>query len=262
MTDKPTSPVSLRKDGAGAAPAKPQPPRHVLLACGALVLAGIAGLIAALTLLGDKGKGDWLYKSAVTSNNKLKPKDRKTSAQLLHDVASTVNSLIVMSVVVVVVLGLLAGAVYRGRYWSRWAVTGVYLLASFTGTLIGIGSLLEIGASAPPASFKLPAFIAGVAAIAGVILCWMRPSMDYFALNRPAPAAGAPAGRPRRGLFAPRPATSPAPARPVQRKQEAATKPDRSRSKQRVNNAAVAKGAELARTRAKAASKSRRTEAS
>jgi hypothetical protein len=241
----------------------------VKLACAALITAGIANIVASLMLLGARDQNGWLFRQAQKSNPKPGKSGHKTDAKLLHDVRATVSSLIVMSVVIFAVLAFLAYAAYRGRYWSRWGVTGVYLLASFTGTLIGIISILQVGSSVEPASFKIPAFIAGIAALGAVILCWLKPSMEYFALNRPAPAPGSAGagGRPRRGLFAPRPAPS-SPARRPTRSEPAPSsgptpaKTDRSRSKQRASttNAAVAKGAELARTRAKAASKSRRTE--
>ena len=103
------------------------------------------------------------------------------------------------------------------------------------------------------------------------VICVMLPSSGrYFALTKPAPRAGAPARR--GGLFTPRTAGAtardprpPSGARPgsraaTTRAADDAAAAERSRTKKRTSAASVAKGAELARTRAKAASKSRRTE--
>ena len=46
---------------------------------------------------------------------------------------------------VMVALAILATSVYRGRHWSRWAVVAFWILASFTGTVVGIGTSLSLG---------------------------------------------------------------------------------------------------------------------
>jgi hypothetical protein len=142
------------------------------------------------------------------------------------------------------------------------------VLSSFTGALAGINSLLAVGTSIPN-QFKLPAAFSAFFLLAAFILVLLRPSGAYFALTKPAPRPGAPA---RRGLFAPRPPLEPrTSARTTARagRTSAVTRPaaddpadpaDRARTKKRTSTASVAKGADLARTRAKAASKSRRTE--
>jgi hypothetical protein len=237
----------------------------VVLAAAALVLAGVAALGAALSLYGLK---DWLFTTAVKANDKLKTKDQKTITELHNQVNSTITGQVVATVVLALALSFIAFAVYRGRYWARWTVLGLWVLSTFTGTLAGFASVVSI-ATSEPIAFKVPAFIAGVSFIAAVVLTSLKPSIAYFNLSRPERPAGAPA---RRGLFAPRGA---APARPGAAgragSRQAATRPagraaaepaegsaDRSRSKQRANAEAVAKGAELARNRAKA-SKSRRS---
>ena len=101
------------------------------------------------------------------------------------------------------------------------------------------------------------------------MLVYLRPSVEYFNLTRPVRPEGAPQ---RRGLFGgARPAAGTRPAgrgfgAPGRTGTTTAAKapatvhadPARSRSKQRASADSVAKGAELARARAKA-SKSRRT---
>lgn len=246
----------MTKDGA-AAKAKPSPPRQVLLLVGALLLAGVAAVAAGATLFGLK---DWLFESAQKTNKKSK--SPVSLAELHSQVNKTPMSQLVVCLVLLVALLLVAAAAYRGRYFARWVVIGVWILGSLTPTPVGFTSVLAIGSSAP-VSYKATAFLAGIAMIAAVVLVNLRPSVEYFNANRPPRPAGAPQ---RRGLFAPRPpmpprdssssngATRTATTRPAN-----APANDRSKSKQRASADAVAKGAEAARARAKAASKSRRT---
>lgn len=255
----------MRKAGSttpAADPAeKPSPPRFVLLAAGALVLSGLAAVGAALSLFGLK---DWLFDSITKANKDAKPKDKKSVPELHDQVDLTVKSQLIATAVVLVALIVVALAVYKGRYWARWGVLGLWVLATFTGTLAGLVSVASI-ASDQPLGFKLPAFVSGVLFVAAVVLTNLRPSTEYFNHNRPVRPNRAGGGAPRRGLFAPReaaPAGRGGAARgsagAVSAQEKPSGAPDRSRSKQRANADAVAKGAELARTRAKA-SKSRRT---
>ena len=293
MTEKPSSSVPLSKSAPSAADAADvSRPRQVVLATGALGVAAVGALTGSLVLLGQKS---WLhrtqkkavettYHDAVKAYQKSKQtaSDKKTLADAVkaykkdHDpskinsvVDSTVHSQLIATAVTVLIVAFLAYSVFKGRPWSRWGVIGVWVLSTFTGSLVGISSVLFIGSSDVPIAFRIPVFIAGLAFVAAVVLTSMRPSVAFFNAHRPP-------GQPqRRGLFAPReplarggrgtrgPAGTAATADRTA-KQPAATRPagkaepDRSRSKQRAGADAVAKGAELARTRAKA-SKSRRT---
>ena len=286
MTDDPKKPVSLNK-GADDAPAPAgTPPRTVLYAVGAMIVCGVSALVAAVDLYVPSVKA-WLtrerhksikddlknaIKAAGSDQTKIKTAADSNYADDVksvgHDVAATQKGLLISVIVALVVLGFIGYSTYRGRHWSRWGVLGLWFLASFTGTLIGIQSALAIAADIP-ALYKVPAFLSSIMLIGAVLMTNLRPSVEYFASNRPvAPRAGRGRGRPRRGLFAPPPPREPAlavrprgsPRRSRRRTRPATAATDRSRSKQRANTAAVAKGAELARTRAKAASKSRRTE--
>jgi hypothetical protein len=287
----------MRKGAADPSARKPLPPRTVLYAVGAMALCGVSALVAALDIYLPSVK-HWLtiqksnsnlddLKDALKASTRtaaktqcLHPTDlSKVDKQacttfhdnvksLSHDVATTQKGLLISVLVALVALGFIAFSTYRGRYWARWGVLGLWFLASFTGTLIGIQSALTISANIPVA-YKGPAFLSSIMLIAAVVMTNLRPSVEYFAAHRPAaPEGGRGAGRPRRGLFAPPPPRDPSRGRTganTAAKKEAVTRPatptnDRSRSKRRADTASVAKGADLARTRAKAAAKSRRTE--
>jgi hypothetical protein len=284
VTDDPKKPVSLNKGAADKpVPAGP-PPRTVRYAVGAMIVCGVSALVAAVDLYVPSVKA-WLtrernksirddlknaIKAAGSDQTKIKTAHSNFADDVKsvgHDVAATQKGLLISVIVALVVLGFIGYSTYRGRHWSRWGVLGLWFLASFTGTLIGIQSALAVAADIP-ALYKVPAFLSSIMLIGAVLMTNLRPSVEYFASNRPVvPQGRARAGRPRRGLFAPPPPRDPARGAAARQsaKKPAATRAatagtDRSRSKQRANTAAVAKGAELARTRAKAASKSRRTE--
>lgn len=284
VSEKPSKPISLDKGASGNADkpsAKPSPPRFVQLAAGALVLSGLGAVGASASLYGGSGqitapgrpKGDlhadgsgvkgWIVRNLVKDNNKKSAKDHKTAHDLLDQVTQQQKGALISSIVLLAALGFAAFAAWRGRYYSRWVIIGLWVLASFTGTLAGFTFVLNIGSDAP-VIFKFPAFIAALSLIVAVVLTNLRPSTEYFNLSRPEPRPGQPV---RRGLFAPRPpraAAGAAARKPATVRRDAATRPVRggaataARSKQRTSADAVAKGAELARSRAKA-SKSRRT---
>jgi hypothetical protein len=194
-------------------------------------------------------------------------------SQLHHQVTQQQSGALIGSIILILAMGMLSVGVYRGKHWSRWAVVAFWFLASFTGTFAGITYIFAVGGSLP-AAFKAPLFVSATSLLVAVVLVNMRPSTAYFTLNRPARAAGAP---PRRGLFAPRPAAATGRAgggaggggarTPAGKalSSTAATRGDeyvaKQRSKKRAaaNAESVARGADLARSRAKA-SKSRKLE--
>lgn len=291
---KPDKPVSMTKAPSSDAAAKAaERPRTVTAAAAALGVSALAALGAATALYGQT---NWLTteqaKSNSTAASSAIASASKSAASASADVPSAVASAssvaqtkyptagskladqvhqqqsggLIMTLVLVLATSFVAYGVWRGRHWSRWGVLAFWAVASFTGTFAGFPYLLTVGGSLP-ASFKLLAFAAAAAMLAAVVLCQLRPSVEHFALSRPTHK-----GTARRGLFAPRtPPGSPAGRAPTQspRKKSplTSTAADRGeryvqkqRAKQRsaANAEAVAKGAELARNRAKA-SKSRRT---
>jgi hypothetical protein len=295
----------MRKAGAarpdsGAPAAKP---RTVVYAVVAIIGAAVFALLSAIGVATQK---DWIHRevhkadvkavssavSSATASAAKKSKDVASASasasssavkkypisgkKLDDQVSNQQKSTLIGSLVALLVNAFLAYGAWRGRHWTRWGVTGFFILSTFTGIGVGLLTLLNgTFASGVPAVVRVPLVIAGLAMIAAVVLVNLRPSTQYFALSRPVPPAG---GAPRRGLFgrpmAPRgPAHAPTrdtePPTAAQPKKTASTRPatqapaakdvDRSRTKKRTSADAVARGAELARTRAKA-SKSRRTE--
>lgn len=284
-----------KASGAHEAPAVPRP-RVVSAAVGAMALAGLSAFVASIVLYGQRG---WLtteqlkanskavsraVTSAVASASSTSADTAKASASAsasatknwpivrngeLHDQVSRQQSgVLISSIIVMLAIGLLGWNVYRGRHWSRWAVVAFWFLATFTGTIVGAVSISSIGSSAPGA-FKVTAFLAGGSLVMAVVLVNLPVSTAWFALSRPHRGPGAPQ---RRGLFAPR--TPPARARgagsPTAESKsairsnaadrgEAYVEKQRAKKRAAANAEAVAKGAELARNRAKA-SKSRRIE--
>lgn len=250
------------------APAASRPPQ-VRAAVAAMALSAVAAIVAALSLYGQRA---WLTSEQIKADHKAKKKVPSAS-ELHHQISQQQSGALIGTIVVVVALGVLGTVVYRGRHWARWGVVAFWLLASFTGTVVGVGAVLAVGASTP-APFKVPSFIAGALLVVAVVLVNFKSSYSWFALSRPVPAGDAPV---RRGLFAPRtPAGGPrSAARGGARSgtvgaakgaltSNAATRGEayleRQRAKKRAaaNAESVARGAELARSRAKA-SKSRRT---
>lgn len=283
MNDKPDTPKSAAARAGTKGGAQPATgpaatpdqlaaarPRLVLYAAAALVLSGLFSVAAALALFGGatdqgdpqthKGAG-WYYQASKKANDKLvgtggKHKKGYIDPTKLHDHIATVpKTLLITSLVVLLALAVLAGGAYRGKYWARWTTLGLWIMATVTGTLAGISSLLLVTAPDISSTFKIPAFLSALLFVIAVVLVNLRPSVEFFKLSRPA-RPGAVAGPARRGLFAPRD-TTPTTAPPTAAKTSLTkTAPDRARSKARAESSA--KGAELARARAKA-SKSRRT---
>lgn len=277
----------------GAGPAAPRP-RTVLAATLALGVSALAALGAATALYGQSG---WLHDKQSEANSKAASSAiasaTSSAASASHDVAQASSSAasvnatkypiggsrlddqvhqqqsgaLIMSLVLVLATGFIAYGVFRGRHWARWGTLAFWAVASFTGTFAGLLYLVAVGSSSP-GLFKALSFLAAAALLAAVVLCNLRPSVEYFALSRPTHA-----GAQRRGLFAPRVPPDDARRAPGSR---AGSKPtsalttsaadrgeaylEKRRSKKRsaaANAEAIHRGAELARSRAKA-SKSRR----
>ncbi len=197
---------------APAAPAVPKP-TTIQYAVGALIVAGVAGVIASL-FHATSGFKDYYFRTVKASD--LKSSDVKsgktkmpTDASIRHDINSSVLPSIILSIVLLVVLGYIAYSVWNGRYWTRWATLGIFALLSvfLTGSEGGLGGVLLITSGAP-AAYKIFALITSLAMISAVIATNVRPSLAFLALNRPVRAP-----RPAGGLFAPRPSAGSTKAR-------------------------------------------------
>lgn len=288
-------PVSMSKGPAHADDVSAQRPTTAVAAVVALGVSALASFAAAIAYYGQR---DWITSQAIKANSTSVSKAVTsavasatshgadpstasasasasatknwplTSADIHDSVTRAQQARLIESIIVIAALAVLGVSVYRGRYWSRWGVVAFWFLASFFGTLVGVGSILLI-VSSYPAAFKVPLFIAGLALMVAVVLVNLKPSTAYFALSKPPPRANAPA---RGGLFAPRtpPGEAPTKQSTTERAKTALTSTAASRGetfvqKQRAkkraaaNQEAIARGADLARSRAKA-SKSRRIE--
>jgi hypothetical protein len=266
-------------------------PREVLYALIALIVSGAFVVVSALAILTQR---DWLNReqgkanakaitsavsSATASAAKVKHdvpaaaasasssavKKYPTGGSELHDqVTRQLQSAALSTLLIVLVLALLIFGTYRGRHWTRWGVTGFWVLSTITTTSIGLLGVINGLFGTLPVAVRIPTVVAGLALIVAVVLVNLKPSVAFFAQNRPVPPAGAPA---RRGLFAPRQPVTRGPGAGTGRSSgsvlssTAASRGEkyveRQRSKKRANAESAARGAELARSRAKS-SRSRR----
>jgi hypothetical protein len=265
--------ISLRKPAAGGPSGgfKPEDvaaPSTIQYARVALLVAAVGMIARGLLLLGSSAT---LQKYLVNANNKAgsKKKTPYGPVQIAHDLHALRQTTLLTAVVVAVALVLLAFAFGKARTasGSRWAMLVVLLFTSMPFYIVPISKF--------PAPANVAGVIVGIASIAAVILVFFLPaSQKYFRDCREAATPPELRGQPRPSLFGPRrPRPEPAAAgngRPTGRATEPArtrsaapeSKPasgaPKARAKVRADAEAVARGAELARARAKA-SKSRRT---
>jgi hypothetical protein len=251
--------VSMTKAGRPARPPVENitPPRTIDYATVALLVIVIAAVARAALLLGNNSA----LTKFVTDQNAKKP-------QKTFDAASSVHQLrtgaVISAVIIAVALGLLAWAMRRTRSASasRWALIVVFVV---TGPL----PFYVIPTSGLPGGVSLAGSVLGIASIVALGLVFVpKTSTTYFKACKLANIPEELRGQPRPGLASlfgqRRQATRPAQTRPTAqrpaRTESASTRPDTAKAKAKVRSDAdaVAKGAELARSRAKA-SKSRRT---
>src|SRR6185503_15214480 len=170
-----------------------------------------------------------------------------------------------LAIVAALIAVLLILGLRTPRYASatRWFV--IVLMLYPTGSLFG--ALSPYGF---PGLAQASGVLISVGAVGAILANFLRPSAEYFAACRDATTSperrAAAASRPK--LFGPRaaPASRQAPARPAGRTAPTSSTPTASaassgkaKAKARNDAEAVARGAELARSRARA-SKSRRTD--
>ncbi|HEV7193050.1 MAG TPA: hypothetical protein VGN35_07560 [Jatrophihabitantaceae bacterium] len=233
----------------------------------------LAAIVAQLALAALYAVLSWplasqLHDAVIKSNKKLKtPKVLCDPAHPLKgclDVDKTVHAIqrstLIITVVIGLVIAILLPRIRKGVRSSRTiyvAVTIISAMLGFSASPLSIVALFSGGPATPRVVAVLGA-LASIVAIAGLFL---RETQRYFDLR--SPRIPNPLGsRPGVGsLFRPRP---PRPA--DERAPGMRTNPNRgehrppSRAKSRNDADAIARGASLARSRAKA-SKSRRTDA-
>jgi hypothetical protein len=261
--------VSLHKGGPAQASAgdgkseRIAVPRTINLVIAAIVLQVVFTLVRALSMFGYTGQ---LQRLLLKSNNDLKPADRKVPygpAQIADDLHRVRVNGLWTALVVCAALLVLAYTLRRTgtANVSRWALLIVMVT---TG-----GPFSIVPAKGLPVVPQVSMVLAGIAAIAAIVLLFVPDSRDYFraiAAQRRGPLAATPAraGAPPRPslrslLMPPRQARGA--ADPASRRRPSAsdlrTEARVAKAKQRSDADAVARGAELARARAKA-SKSRR----
>lgn len=269
MTDK-TETTSATPDQPG----RPPLPRTMRLA---LIGVGVQLGLALVYVLMFSAIGKTLQHEVITSNAKASAKNHKVlcSDQQVKgclDVPKVVHSAQVSTaigtIIVVIAIGMLALRIRQGSRLSRNFYIGISILIGllgFPGSPIGLVEL----ASGGPGPLRAVSAVAGAASITAIVLLLRPEAKAFFDSVSPRPA-GVAADRPTLGsLLRPRPPVNRAPA-PSGSSKPATTKPANdsspaqkdgrsAKSKSRNDAESVARGAELARNRAKAA-KSRRTE--
>ncbi|HLY33779.1 MAG TPA: hypothetical protein VKQ07_04545, partial [Jatrophihabitantaceae bacterium] len=255
-------------DGAES-PTRPVVPRTVNLAIAAVCMQVFFVVLRAGAFFGFS---DELKRLLVKANNDLKSTDKNkknpyTPTQIAHDLHTWRQNTLLNGIVIAVALLFLAWTLRKVTMATvtRWALFVVMFL---TG---GPLDLLQLSTNLPAALKALYA-LSALSAIAAIVLLFMPDSRIYFRAIGDVRRAqygnkygSRPAAAPRpslRTMFAPRPtATSNEPeatSTPTAKPTAAAAG---GRAKSRADADAIERGARLARERAKAASKSRRTEA-
>lgn len=248
---------------AEQAAARPVPPRTINLAIAA-VCVQVAFLVVHLVSM--FGYTDQLSQLLRDGNAKLKkPKSPYGPSQIADDLHQIRINGVWQGVIVAAALLLLAFSLRRVNTAgvTRWALIVVMVM---TGGPLAVNPVRGL-----PVVPQVASVLAGLASLVAIVCLFLPESRGYFkaiAAFRMA-AAGREPRAPRGSLFAPRPSAQRQPPPGTGLRSSAASRAQAkvanpgassgSRSKTRAQEAAVAHGAELARTRAKA-SKSRRTE--
>lgn len=255
----PTPRVSMRKQArtpAAQVEKVPVPPT-VWGAAAAAIVAGLLGLISGVLMHGASVAD--LTKYLRYSNSQAKnPKKPYTTADLLSDVHSVHSERLLQGILFAVVLCLIAMMLVRTRVAgpARW---GLVIIAIIGGLPFEVLARPKYVPTVP----QTCSTIEGVASIVAIVLVFLPKSSAYFRACREATLPPERRGQPRPSLFGPRAprGTTPAAGRPATTPKTTPSNPSagKTKAKVRTDADAVAKGAELARSRAKA-SKSRRTD--
>ena len=261
--------MTARADTGASTPSKPTRPRSVDLA----TVAVGAQLLFALVYAGlSWGFTDQFRQLIIDNNNKAHPV--KALCETSHvsgclDVTKSIHAFrltVTQSSVLIGVLVVLLTVMFRrGSGTGRW----IFIVLCVVGGQLGFaGTPLQVlvATSNLPKAMGVAGTLSALAAIVAIVMLVVPTSAAWFRAMKMAANPGA-AQRPAGlgSLFAPRrPPATPAPratGRAAANTRGTAANPARAKSKARVraDADAVAKGAELARSRAKA-NKSRRTD--
>lgn len=238
----------------------PPRPRMIDFVVYALGLQVIFGFGIALGLhLSTSTFTTWIYQHVKNPDTKklYDPAVASDRSAVAGIVRNQQNGALIGAIVFGLALVFLAVALrrYRSANVARWAIVIVMVLTQRPFYVIPVAGWSPLA--------KVSSVIVGAAAIATIVLLFLPESRRWFKACR---AAMTPAGAtPRPGLgslfagrFAPQAAAPSTPSTPTASSRAAGA--PRPKAKTRVDEAAVARGAELARNRAKA-SKSRKTDA-
>jgi hypothetical protein len=258
LTKKTKPPVPDTVDNAG-------PPRSIVIAFYAICAQiGLSVLYAVLSW----PLGTQLHKAIVDNNKKAKPP--KTLCEVSRvkgclDVSKTVHTLqietSVITAVVALVVVLMLQRIRRGTRSGRSAYIVVSVVGGFVGFAGSPFSLLVV-ASGGPTALRVDSAAAAAASILAIVVLFRPDSKQFFDLMSPRVGATGAAPRPGLGsLFRPRPPVERKPQPTAGARPTTASPAERRLAKAKTRNdaEAVARGAALARGRAKA-SKSRRTD--
>lgn len=222
------------------------------------------------------GSGDWTDPKCEQAT--LDPGASTTCTQTftltegkLHDSLSQFRTQTLLSsglfALMIIVIG---GMIRRGSGGARWGYIVLNVVGAFVGFPVAVLYITTVFSSSLPTVMGAVQSLAALAGLIAIILLVLPASRDYFRATREAsgkPPMGGAGGGARAGgrpgglgsLFGPRPSAAPAAPAPAEPAGESVSLA-KSKAKGRTTEASVAKGAELARARAKASkAKSRKT---
>jgi hypothetical protein len=231
----------------------------------ALISQAVAWILAALAFRVQKAAyTDFVWDHAKKGGGRYSRSNAADVAEIHKLVANQQKSILLEAVVLALALVLLSVMIRRtrGATPARWSVVIIAVLTQTPLAVLAVTSSI-------PAFIKITQLLVGLLSIVSLVLLFLPASRQYFrevrgAVTQSLPPRTARAGR-SGGLFGTRGGATAAPrasaanvvdVEPVERVDMV----KRESGKRRTESNAVAKGAALARSRAKAAAKSRRTE--
>jgi hypothetical protein len=257
--------VSDTTDITSATPDEPGvPPLPRTINAALIAIAAQAALsvlyVVAFSLLGNTLRAEVIKANKKASKPKVLCSDQniKGCLDVPHVVHTAQVSQALLTTVITLAMIMLALRIRKGSRSTRNIYIGVSLLIGlfgYPGSPIGLIQYAFSG----PAVLRAFGALAGLASIFGIVLLLRPEAKAFFEAVSPRPA-GAIERPGLGGLFRPRPPVNRTPAAKSDVEKAAPTGSAKApKAKTRNDAEAVARGAELARTRAKAA-KSRKTE--